>query len=65
MHKTSGGTPLGQEFVRDAIRLVRKHRFLRQAMPHVREGVKARDGIGLTHLSRVKPPWSVVARHSP
>ncbi len=65
VHRTSSGTPLGQECVRDAIRSVRKHRFLRQAMPSVREDVKAADGLGFTHLSPVKPPSSVVARHSP
>ena len=65
VHGTLGGTPMGQECVRDAIRFVRTHRSLRQPMPHVREDVKAADAMGLTHLSRVKPPSSLVARHSP
>ena len=44
-------TPLEQEFVRDAIRYVRKHRFLRSQLGHLRESIKAADGIALSDLS--------------
>ena len=46
-------TPLEQEFVRDAIRYVRKHRFLRSQLGHLRESIKAADGIALSDLSAV------------
>ena len=46
-------TPLEQEFVRDAIRYVRKHRFLRSQLGHLRESIKAADGLGLSDLSAV------------